>query len=83
MLRFLPDECYLLEKYLYIDKNYFMILSENISVGWARKTKTLNVDFIHKKVGRETIGLIWLALCFLSFPVLLFFLKTIQIEILR
>lgn len=52
MLSFLPDECYLLEKYLYIGKNYFMIISENISVGWACKTKALNVDFIHKKVGR-------------------------------
>lgn len=52
MLSFLPDECYLLEKCLYIGKNYFMILSENISVGWACKTKVPNVDFIHEKVGR-------------------------------
>ena len=49
MLSFLPDECCLLETYLHIGKNYFVILSENISAGWACKTKALNVDFIQRK----------------------------------
>ena len=52
MLSFLPDECCLLETYLHIGKNYFVILSENISAGWACKTKALNVDFIQRKGGQ-------------------------------
>ena len=55
MLSFLPDECCLLETIyivLYIDKDYFVILSENISAGWACKTNALSVDFIQIEGGQ-------------------------------
>ena len=52
MLSFLADECCLLETYLYIGKNYFVILSQNISAGWACKTNALSVDFIQIEGGQ-------------------------------